>query len=462
MISNKFILSALALGMAALVAAPAATAVQEVGAGKTHPTIQAAIDASAGTTDTVVVFSGTYAEDIAWNKTCNIVEAPGETAIISGSGGGYIINPSGAGDRTMDSIDILMRGGQAGAMINNAGHITIQNCNLTDVGSGTYAGAGLGIVANTTTTLSNVNFTLYDAVYGAGFIHRQGGNPNAPIQLVDCDISVRGAMVIAGNDGQIKLVRTNWVYPSGNGATNNESYMTNGTPPLDGTIRQFVFEDSSITGNSNAIGLGLDNVTVYATGSKFQFTGGLAINAPRRPGWFHSYVNCSWILDKDVTFPNVILNPGDGGNGTLEFEHSTFVITDGDDTGASLYSGGNAFDVNLVVNNSILWLQGSTVGIVQGTLNAGTVTAGNNLRFGYDGAGTGDVLTGTIIDADPLLEPDFIHLTSTSPAIDAGVGIGVTTDIDGESRPLGAGFDLGADEFTAGPPVLGAHHWSQY
>jgi hypothetical protein len=459
MISNKFILSALALGMAALVAAPAATAVQEVGAGKTHATIQAAITASAGTTDTVVVFSGTYAEDIAWDKTCDIVEAPGETAVISGSGGGYIINPSSPGDRTMDGIDIQLRGGQAGAMINNGPHVIIQNCNLTDVGGDTYAGAGLGIVANTTTTLQNVNITLYDVVYGAGFIHRQGGNPNAPIQLIDCDISARGQMVNAGTDGSIKLVRTNWVYPTGNGAAANESYMSNGQPPLDNTIRQFVYEDSTITGNANCIGLGLDNANVFATGSKFQFTGGLALNAPRRPGWVHSYINCSWILDKDVTFPNVILNPGDGGNGTLIFEHSTFVITDGDDTGASLYSGGNAFDVNLVVNNSILWLQGSTVGIVQGTLNAGTVTAGTNLRFGYDGAGTGDVLTGTIIDADPLLDTDFIHLTVGSPAIDAGVDIGATSDIDGDSRPLGAAPDLGADEFQV---PASSHHWSQY
>ena len=30
--------------------------------------------------------------------------------------------------------------------------------------------------------------------------------------------------------------------------------------------------------------------------------------------------------------------------------------------------------------------------------------------------------------------------------IDRGPGIGVDSDIDGQSRPMGAGFDLGADE----------------
>jgi uncharacterized repeat protein (TIGR01451 family) len=40
-----------------------------------------------------------------------------------------------------------------------------------------------------------------------------------------------------------------------------------------------------------------------------------------------------------------------------------------------------------------------------------------------------------------------------SAAIDKGVDAGVTVDIDGETRPFGLGYDLGADEFT---PALSA------
>ena len=40
-----------------------------------------------------------------------------------------------------------------------------------------------------------------------------------------------------------------------------------------------------------------------------------------------------------------------------------------------------------------------------------------------------------------------LHLQGTSPLIDMGVFLtGITTDIDGQTRPLGAGFDIGADE----------------
>jgi len=50
--------------------------------------------------------------------------------------------------------------------------------------------------------------------------------------------------------------------------------------------------------------------------------------------------------------------------------------------------------------------------------------------------------------------PDFVapakddyHIGPGSAAIDAGVRTDVTTDIDGDPRPGGAGYDIGADEF---------------
>ena len=42
---------------------------------------------------------------------------------------------------------------------------------------------------------------------------------------------------------------------------------------------------------------------------------------------------------------------------------------------------------------------------------------------------------------------DGYHLTAASAAIDQGVDAGVTTDIDGQVRPMGLAPDLGADEF---------------
>ena len=48
---------------------------------------------------------------------------------------------------------------------------------------------------------------------------------------------------------------------------------------------------------------------------------------------------------------------------------------------------------------------------------------------------------------DPLfVSPGNYHLAAGSPAIDAGVDAWVTTDYDGHARPMGRGFDIGADE----------------
>ncbi|MEJ2737748.1 MAG: choice-of-anchor Q domain-containing protein [Anaerolineae bacterium] len=51
------------------------------------------------------------------------------------------------------------------------------------------------------------------------------------------------------------------------------------------------------------------------------------------------------------------------------------------------------------------------------------------------------------LPGDPKLSPSY-HLMSGSAAIDAGVDAGVDHDIDGDLRPLGDGFDIGADEFV--------------
>jgi hypothetical protein len=64
--------------------------------------------------------------------------------------------------------------------------------------------------------------------------------------------------------------------------------------------------------------------------------------------------------------------------------------------------------------------------------------------------GSGDVKDGEIIVVgDPgFLDPDNgdYHLGPASDAIDAGLDIGVPTDIDGDERPIGADVDIGADE----------------
>jgi hypothetical protein len=62
----------------------------------------------------------------------------------------------------------------------------------------------------------------------------------------------------------------------------------------------------------------------------------------------------------------------------------------------------------------------------------------------------GVVISTTNVTGNPMfVNPDVgdYHIGSTSEAIDMGVNAGITVDIDGESRPAGNGYDIGADEF---------------
>jgi len=68
----------------------------------------------------------------------------------------------------------------------------------------------------------------------------------------------------------------------------------------------------------------------------------------------------------------------------------------------------------------------------------------SDIQGGYPGEGN--------IDADPSFvdsEKDEYYLTTDSPCIDVGTSEGApSTDIEGTPRPQGAGYDMGAYEFS--------------
>ncbi len=127
---------------------------------------------------------------------------------------------------------------------------------------------------------------------------------------------------------------------------------------------------------------------------------------------------------------------------------------------ASLYGGGLNCDSTSALTNSVLWSNLADVAGSQVYVGAGSFDIDYcDVQYGEDGIGASDgsvVNWGTSnIDAAPLFVGggDY-HLTACSPCIDSGTDAGTYDDIDGEERPLGTAYDMGADEYSGDAGLL--------
>ena len=110
--------------------------------------------------------------------------------------------------------------------------------------------------------------------------------------------------------------------------------------------------------------------------------------------------------------------------------------------------------VTLDLTNNII--AGHSVGITNTSPANSAVTANYTLFYGNDtNYGSGVTSTNEMSGDPAFVAPatgDY-HLLSGSAAIDRGVAAGVVEDIDGDRRPLAAGYDLGADEWDPAKPT---------
>jgi hypothetical protein len=148
-----------------------------------------------------------------------------------------------------------------------------------------------------------------------------------------------------------------------------------------------------------------------------------------------------------------------GSTSSLSATNCTFYNNGGKDSESALYIWGSNATAN--IKNSIFWTshyeyEPSQISSWDDT-NILRISH-TNIDGGLDGVGGGGVTIideGGNIDEDPMfyiLEPGIsYHISGDSPCIDAGTSESAPThDIDGDPRPYGAGYDMGADEFI--PP----------
>jgi hypothetical protein len=142
-----------------------------------------------------------------------------------------------------------------------------------------------------------------------------------------------------------------------------------------------------------------------------------------------------------------ITNAGSPGTGNVRLYNNTLYncgARGGGASGAIAVASGGPVGVQMD-DNLIEALAGESY--VSGDSGSAPAIAGSNNLL--DGAGPApSYLTGSVSGA-PLFvgagAGDF-HLTAASPAVDHGKATAATTDLDGNARPQGSAFDIGAYE----------------
>ncbi|MDY7075374.1 MAG: right-handed parallel beta-helix repeat-containing protein [Chloroflexota bacterium] len=114
------------------------------------------------------------------------------------------------------------------------------------------------------------------------------------------------------------------------------------------------------------------------------------------------------------------------------------------------YNSGTYYS-HVVFSNTIL--VSSTTGIYVDSGNSAILNSVLWYSVTTHSDGGGAITVTNAITGDPAFDLDGYHLTAASQALDQGIDAGVMEDIDGQIRPMGFGFDLGADEYLA-PTLL--------
>lgn len=234
-------------------------------------------------------------------------------------------------------------------------------------------------------------------------------------------------------------------------------FLYGGNPTLNG---------NSVAANTAGAGGGLALYSRYATLNNNTFIsntagggGGLYVNmsvatfdgniiqnnTAERGGGLFLYMSDT-VLTNTVVIDNRVNDVGSGiyiwRPNTPRFLHTTIARnTGGDGSGVYATGGSTAIFTDTILVSHTLGIT-ATAGSVL-TLNA-TLWYGN----GTDRGGAGTINHTNDRTGDPKFDADGYHLTSNSAAIDEGVNAGVSTDVDGDPRPIGTGYDIGADEFS--------------
>jgi predicted outer membrane repeat protein len=317
------------------------------------------------------------------------------------------------------------------------------------VGGGVY-------INNGSLTIANCRITVNSADYGGGVF--QSGD-SGRVDVIDSRVELNTASNHGGGlyiTGQAALTSTQILSNTASGHGGGVHMQTGDVSVFNGLIyNNRATQNGGGLNANNAISLNgtrfISNTAGQYGGGLLQWNGGYTVtligavferNQAGQEGsalWAHGNVQATNL----VVINNTALRQGSVmlKGSTSHFSHATFSRNTGG-PGLILTNEG-VLNSTLLMTNTIF--VSHTTGI---SATAGSIATLNGVLWQGNGANTGGSVTvQNATTGDPAFATDGYHLTRSSLAIDHGVNAGILIDIDGDPRPMGSGYDLGADEF---------------
>ena len=417
-------------------------------------TIFAAEGTYTGTGEAVVAISNSIALYGGWDgsPSGSLVRDPDAyPSVLDGEGVRRIVYISGTITATLDGL-VITHGNAAG----------LGGYNSYDAGGGVYINEAKAFISHCTISINS-----------AGPASSAGNGLGGGIAVILSDAELESNLIISNTarwGGGVRVIFNSPVLRDNQIISN--SSLFGGGMYLMGT--RALVEDNLFQDNRGERGGGIYSSNAEATiagnvirDNQGSYGGGIGINAG-----FSSVVSGNLILnnvvDKDgggisINYNNTRVNnnviahneaPRSAGvsinQAATILNHNTIAHNSGGD-GVGLFVGQ---DATMAVTNTMI--VSHTVGI---SVTAGSTATLEGTLWGVDPwtnlsdwSGNGAVFTGAVnIWGDPdFLDPDGgdYHIGPNSAAINAGVDSAVTDDIDGDTRPQGSSYDIGADEFS--------------
>ncbi len=324
---------------------------------------------------------------------------------------------------------------------------SLTNGNAAGLGGSLYTASGASVYVITASAVISEN--IIDHNGQVGFTHVGGG-----IFLQNSHSTLNGNRIsnnTAGGGGGI-MAEASSVTIDGNSIYNNVAQSGfGGGLALESFSGTAIVNGNIISGNQAATGGGIET---YFGGS-LTISGNRIVSNTAKFGGTGIGGGLRIFLGYPILVNNVIADNFADGSGSAvyldrafpSFSYTTIARNRGGD-GSAIYVTNNSgsFSQPSFVN-TILFSQ--TVAITTTTLTNtvtldGVLWSGNGLNTG----GPGQFIVTHAYTGSAAFAADGYHLTAASAAIDRGVSTAVTTDIDGQPRPMGRASDLGADEFV--------------